>query len=190
MTNHDLIKNLVIKPNKLKRVGNKNAVIYTRVSTKEQADNNMSLDTQKRYCEEFAEKHGFNVLKYFGGTHESGKTDERKYLQQMLDFVNKSSEKITYIIVYSLDRFSRSGGNAIYISEGLRNKGVYIKSCTQQIDSATSSGVFQQNIHHVFSQYDNEQRKEKCVTGMREKLRQGYWIGKAPLGYKHTGHRK
>lgn len=54
-----------------KQLHNKNgkAVIYTRVSTKEQAENNKSLVTQKKYCEKFAEKKGIEVIEYFGGTY-------------------------------------------------------------------------------------------------------------------------
>jgi len=55
----------------------KNAVIYARVSTKEQADTNQSLETQKKYCLQYAIKHDLNVLGSFGGTYESAKTDER-----------------------------------------------------------------------------------------------------------------
>src|SRR4029453_383267 len=88
-----------------------NCVIYTRVSTKEQADNNMSLETQKKACEQYAAKQGYRTLGYFGGTYESAKTDERKQFNAMLSFVKKSKEKIAHIIVYSVDRFSRSGEN-------------------------------------------------------------------------------
>src|ERR1043166_8670646 len=101
-----------------------NCVIYTRVSTKEQADNNMSLNTQKKACELYAAKQGYQVMGYFGGTYESAKTDERKEFNNMLAFVQKSSRKIAHIIVYSVDRFSRSGANAIYIAEQLKREGI------------------------------------------------------------------
>ena len=45
------------------------AVIYTRVSTKEQADTNTSLETQKKYCENYAKSLGLDVIGYFGGTY-------------------------------------------------------------------------------------------------------------------------
>src|SRR5688572_22383258 len=96
------------------RAGN-NAVIYTRVSTREQAENNHSLETQKKACEKFAEKSGYNIISYFGGTYESAKSDERQEFKRMLDYVKRSKQLISYIIVYSVDRFSRSGANAIYI---------------------------------------------------------------------------
>jgi DNA invertase Pin-like site-specific DNA recombinase len=55
-----------------------NAVIYTRVSSREQSLTNQSLATQKKYCMEYAQKHGYNILGFFGGTYESAQTDERK----------------------------------------------------------------------------------------------------------------
>lgn len=92
-----------------------NCVIYTRVSTKEQADNNFSLETQKKACEQYAQKNGYKVVGYFGGTYESAKTDERREFNNMLSFVKRSCDKVSCIIVYSVDRFSRSGANAIYL---------------------------------------------------------------------------
>ncbi|MEO5601774.1 MAG: recombinase family protein [Cyclobacteriaceae bacterium] len=58
---------------------------------------------------------------------------------------------------------------------------------TQPIDVSTHSGVLQQNIQFIFSKYDNDLRREKCITGMKEKLLRGEWIGVAPLGYCY-GH--
>jgi len=60
----------------------------------------------------------------------------------------------------------------------------------QPSDTKTSSGKFQQNIQLLFRQYDNEVRKEKCVIGMKEKLKVGFWAGKAPLGYSPVGFKK
>lgn len=160
-----------------------NCVIYTRVSTKEQADNNMSLDTQRKYCETFALKNGYPIMGYYGGTYESAKTDERNQFNKMLTTVKKSNQKISYIIVYSVDRFSRSGANAIYIAEQLKKQGISIVSVTQPTDSTTASGSLQQNIQFIFSEYDNQLRREKCMTGTKESLLRGEWCTKPPLGF-------
>ena len=167
-----------------------NAVIYTRVSTKEQAETNLSLETQKKYCEQHALKQGYNVIEYFGGTYESAKTDERKEFKRMLTFLKRSKVKISYIVVYSVDRFSRSGANAIYISSELKKEGISIFSVTQPSDTSTSSGSLQQNIQFIFSQYDNDLRREKCMAGMKEKLMQGYWLTVAPIGYDRITRNK
>ncbi|SFE68043.1 Site-specific DNA recombinase [Chitinophaga sp. CF118] len=185
MDTQQQLKNMFKGAGSVKVMKDKNAVIYTRVSTKEQADNNNSLETQRKYCVEFAQKYGYKIVSYFGGTYESAKTDERKEFTKMLDFIKKSKESINYIIVYSVDRFSRSGVNAAYIAKELREIDVHILSCTQQVDTTTSGGQLQQNIQFIFSEYDNMIRREKCVSGMKELLKEGYRSGRAPLGYKH-----
>lgn len=122
--------------------------------------------------------------------YESAKSDGRKEFNRMLEFVEESKNNVKSIIVLNSDRFSRTGGGAIALVDNLRNKGIDLICCTQPTDTKTSSGKFQQNIQLLFSQYDNEVRKEKVVIGMKEKLRAGFFMGKAPLGYSHTGFKK
>ena len=182
MKNLEIFKSFAKESNAQKINADGKAVIYTRVSTKEQAENNASLETQKKYCLEFAKRKNIEVIEYFGGTYESAKSDERKHFQKMLSFVKRKKD-ISYIIVYSYDRFSRTGANGAYISEQLKKIGIATMSATQEVDSMTAAGSFQQNLYYLFSQFDNELRKDKSVTGMREKLRKGYWIGTIPFGY-------
>ncbi len=165
---------------------NRNAVIYTRVSTKEQAVTNQSLETQKKYCLEYALKNDLNVLGFFGGTYESAKTDERNEFGRMIRFVKNQKEGASNILVYSLDRFSRTGDNAIFISSELKKQGISIISVTQPIDVSTHAGILQQNIQFIFSKYDNDLRKEKCLAGIREKLLKGEWASALPLGYSYN----
>jgi site-specific DNA recombinase len=120
-----------------------NCVIYTRVSTKDQADNNMSLTTQLKLCQKYCEKNNYEIIESFGGTYESAKNDERKEFNRMLTFIKKSKVKISQIVVYSIDRYSRSGANAIYIKEQLKKSGVTIQSVSQPTDTSTSSGRLQ-----------------------------------------------
>jgi site-specific DNA recombinase len=164
-------------------LGIQNCVIYTRVSSKEQMDTNQSLEWQKKYCFEYAVKHKLDIKGYFGGTYESAKSDERKEFTRMLKFVKSSKEKISYILVYSLDRFSRTGDSAIYISGELKKTGVNIMAVTTPIDTNSHAGALQQNIQFIFSKYDNDLRRQKTIDGMREKLLRGEWIGNAPTGY-------
>lgn len=183
-TDNDLtIFNTFGKGNLKSTLTGNNCVIYTRVSTKEQADNNMSLTTQKKACELYASKHGYHIAGSFGGTYESAKNDERKEFNKMLLFVKKSKEQVSYIIVYSVDRFSRSGSNAIFITDQLKKSGVQVISVTQPTDASAPSGSLQQNIQYIFSEYDNQLRREKSMTGTKEALLRGEWCARAPLGY-------
>ena len=161
------------------------AVIYTRVSSKDQFDKNASLQTQLKYCLDYAERKDLKVVERFGGTYESAKSDERKEFQRMLSYVKRKKD-ISYIIVFSYDRFSRTGANGAYISEQLKKQGIAIISATQEIDTSTSAGVFQENLYHIFSHFDNQLRRDKSITGMQEKLRKGYWTGAYPFGYTNA----
>ena len=183
MYNLDVFKSFAPKVKNSRKKGN-NAVIYTRVSHSSQEDNT-SLSSQKRFCENFAKRRGLNVAGYFGGTYESAKTDDRKEFNRMLSFVKKSKD-ITYIIVYSYERFSRSGINGAQIADDLLKKyGVVTLAVTQELDPTTPSGSFQQNILFLFGQMDNELRRDKTVTGMRELLRKGYYLHSLPRGYQN-----
>ena len=167
----------------------KNCVIYTRVSSKEQADNNTSLASQKRYCEEYCQKHGYAIKSYFGGTYESAKGDERKEFKKMLEYVRKN-KNIDTILVYSYDRFSRSGTNAAYLSQELQKTGVKVNAVSQQIDTTSPSGRLHRDMLYLFSQFDNELRKDKVVNGMVENLRQGYWVAAPPFGYTNLNRKE
>lgn len=172
----------------------KQAVVYTRVSSKEQADKNLSLDFQMRTIVEYAKKSSMGVLSFFGGTYESAKTDGRKEFQRMLEFIKKNKGRVSHILVYTLDRFSRTGGGAIKLAQDLRDKyGVTVFAVTQPTDTTNVSGVFQQNIQFLFSEFDNQLRKQRAVAGMKEKFEKGIWCLKPPLGYdvvKVNGERK
>lgn len=88
----------------------------------------------------------------------------------MLKYVKRRSNK-GYIIIYSYDRFSRTGANGAYISDQLKKQGIVTISATQEVDTSTSAGSFQQNLYYMFSQFDNELRRNKSVSGMQDKLR-------------------
>ena len=167
---------------KLQIGSGKKAVVYTRVSTKEQAENNASLVTQRKHCDRFAEKKCLDIVEYFGGTYESAKSDERKEFNKMLKYVK--ARNISYIIVYSYDRFTRTGISGANIADELLKKHQIITlSVTQDLDPTTSSGSMMQKMHFLFSQWDNEERRKKSVVGMQEKLRKGEWMGVVPRGY-------
>ena len=94
------------KGDKVVSIADSDCVIYTRVSTKEQAEGNLSLETQKKACDLHAAKHAYNIAAYFGGTYESAASDERKEFKRLIEFCKRHKKGNLKIIVYSLDRFS------------------------------------------------------------------------------------
>ena len=171
------------KVTKFSELENKVAALWTRVSTERQEENNCSLETQERICREYAVNHGITIKKQYGGTHESAKTEGQLY-RQMIAEVAKDRD-INVILVYSFDRFSRAGNEAIMTKAYLKTKGVYVISATQQTDPDSAAGTFMEDILFLFNQFENSLRRDKAVTGMTACLKRGEWYGKAPLGYDH-----
>ena len=165
----------------IQKISGTNCVIYTRVSSKEQSEN-LSLSTQLKACNHYAERANYNVVAKFGGTYESAETDERKEFSAMITYVRKSKEKISYILVYSLERFSRND-NSIWLSGELRKLGIEIVSVTQPIDTSNASGQMQQKMLFLFGEFDNQLRKQKCMAGIKDMLLGGDWPTMPPLGY-------
>jgi site-specific DNA recombinase len=159
-------------------------VAYSRVSSKEQHDSNLSLETQNSAMEEYAKRTNKTIVARFGGTYESAKTDGRKEFQRMLDYIAKNKGKVSQILVYLTDRFSRTGGAAIKLAEDLRQRyGVTIYAIAQPTDTREESGVFSQNLQFLFSHYDNNLRRKRTIDGMRAKFEKGEWVTQVPQGY-------
>ena len=168
---------------KFSELENKVAALWTRVSTERQEENNCSLETQERICREYAANHGITIKKHYGGTHESAKTEGQLYRKMIAEVA--ADRDINIILVYSFDRFSRAGYEAIMTKAYLKSKGVYVISATQPTDPDSCAGESMENILFLFNQFENSLRRDKAVTGMTECLLRGEWYGKPPLGYDH-----
>jgi site-specific DNA recombinase len=160
---------------------NDDCVIYTRVSGAKQMDG-LSLETQLKGNQEYAKRHNLVIREYFGGTYESAQTDERKEFQRMIKYIKTSKHKISKILVYSLERFSRNE-NSIWLSGQLRKLGTEIVSVTQPIDTTNPAGIMQQKMLFLFGEFDNQLRRQKSMAGVKERLLKGEWCTKPPLGY-------
>ena len=158
------------------------AVVYTRVSSQEQAENNGSLEVQLKYCNNYAKTNSIQIKEYFGGSYESAKSDGRKEFLRMIEYVKKH-KNISYIIVFNYDRFSRTGAAASHISEELSRQGVTVKSVTQDIDTSTAIGRLQENFFHLLNNFDNRLKSDRTIINTKEVMLKGYWPYQTPLGY-------
>jgi len=107
----------------------------------------------------------------------------------MIEFVRKNNS-IDTILSYSYDRFSRSGSNAAFHSQELQKIGIKVIAISQEIDTNNPSGKLHCDMLYLFSQFDNELRKDKVVKGMIENLRQGYGVVSLPFGYVNLNRKE
>src|ERR1700687_2354203 len=85
-------------------------VIYTRVSTDEQAKSGTSLTAQKAACVEYCERQGYKVSKIFVEEGESAKTTNRTQFKALLAYC-RTEKDINAVIVHKLDRFARNASD-------------------------------------------------------------------------------
>lgn len=157
------------------------AVLYIRVSTKEQTDN-MSLPTQLKACEDYCARHGYAVVATFREEGESAKTADRTELQRMLSYCRTQKGRVGYVVVYSLSRFAREKYDHFALRAHLMSLGITLRSATEPIDD-TSTGKLMEGILAAVAQHDNDVRSERVRAGMKAALEMGRWTFLAPLGY-------
>ncbi len=160
----------------------KNAVIYCRVSTKEQVEEGNSLVTQERLCREYAVKHQYHVAHIFIEQGESAKTADRTELRKLLSFCAVKKNNIQAIIIYKIDRLSRNIDDYSQIRINLKRYGVEIKSTSEFFENSPA-GRFMENILANVAQFDNDVRTERCVGGMKQAMQEGRYVWSAPVGY-------
>jgi len=157
------------------------AVIYVRVSTKEQTEN-LSLPTQVRACEEYCRRQAYEILERFREEGESAKTTDRTELQKLLKYCRAHKGKVHFVVVYNLTRFAREKYDHFALRAHLKSLGISLRSATEPIDD-TSTGKLMEGVLAAFAQFDNDVRSDRTRAGMRAALELGRWTFPAPLGY-------
>ena len=161
--------------------------IYTRKSTDEGLDQDFnSLDAQREAAEAFiqSQKHqGWTLVrtKYDDGGY-SGATLDRPALKNLLGDVEAG--RIDCIVVYKVDRLSRSLLDFARLIDRFDQKSVSFVSVTQQFNTTSSLGRLTLNILLSFAQFEREIISERTRDKMSAARRKGKWVGGAPvLGY-------
>ena len=164
-----------------------NCAIYTRKSTEEGLDQTFnSLDAQREACEAFAKsqaQEGWQVLpEHYDDGGFSGGTMERPALTRLLAEIE--SGQIDVVIVYKVDRLSRSLADFVRVIELFDETDVSFVSVTQQFNTSTSMGRLTLNVLLSFAQFEREVTSERIRDKIAASKKKGMWMGGlVPLGY-------
>ena len=167
--------------------GKLRCAVYTRKSTEEgleQAFN--SLDAQREACVAYIEsqRHEGWILipEYYDDGGYSGGSMDRPALKQLITDV--AAGKVDTIVVYKVDRLTRSLADFAKIVEVLDNAGVSFVSVTQAFNSTTSMGRLTLNVLLSFAQFEREVTGERIRDKVAASKAKGMWMGgPVPLGY-------
>jgi site-specific DNA recombinase len=160
------------------------ALIYLRVSTREQLEN-LSMQVQESRCNEWCSNNGYEVAGVFHDDGVSARTVQRPAFQQMLSFIRSKKGAIGYVVVHDLSRFARNMDNQIEVMAELQSFNVLVRSVMEEVDE-TAAGKMVSNMHGLINQFFSDRNAERTKVGMEKSARIGRFPFKAPLGYMNV----
>lgn len=167
------------------------AIIYARVSSKEQEDTGYSLDSQEKLLKEYSAKNNFLVSKVFRVSESASGRQIRKTFNEMLQHAEK--HRIPIILCEKIDRLTRNLKDAASISDWIN------ENTERQVHFVKESFVVNKNTRAhenlvwdmkvAIARFYTNNLSEEVRKGQKEKLSQGWLPTKPPLGYKTIGEK-
>lgn len=159
------------------------AVIYIRVSTKEQAEEGYSLQAQREACMKYVGDHGWSFVNEYCDSGESARTANRPMFQKML--AEMIDQDVGIVLVHKLDRLARNIEDYAAVRARFRAAGVQLVSVSENLE-ATASGKLVEGIMASLSEFYSNNLSVEVKKGLDAKVKSGGYPHKAPFGYKNV----
>ena len=161
-------------------------VIYLRVSTKEQAEKDLteegfSIAAQREACVRRVRDEGWELVDEYVDKGESARSADRPRLRAMLARIAEDGD-VEAVVVHKVDRLARNMEDHIAIRALLRRRGVALVSVTENLDES-ASGRLVEGIHALMAEFYSANLAAEVRKGMGQKAKLGGYPHKAPLGY-------
>jgi site-specific DNA recombinase len=162
------------------------AALYIRVSTDAQFEEGYSADAQREMLEAYCVAKQIQSSECYVDGGFSGSNIERPEMQRLIE--DAKAGRIQVVIVYKLDRLSRSQKDTLYLIEDVfLPHNVDFVSLNENLDTGTPYGRAMIGILSAFAQLERETIRERTRMGMRERVKSGLWMGggRIPFGYDY-----
>lgn len=160
----------------------KTAIGYIRVSTEKQANEGVSLESQRARIEQWCLANGYELGQVYVDAGISGKRmDTRKELQAALATLKKGQA----LVAYSLSRLARSTKDALTIGETVSKKKADLVSLSEQIDTTTAAGKMMFQMLAVLAEFERNLVAERTTNALQHKKRTGQkYCNQVPYGFQ------
>src|SRR5712691_2417622 len=161
---------------------------YTRISTDEEHQP-YSLEAQATRLDSYAASQGDWELVCRFSDQTSGAKLERPGLQQAM--LEAKAKRFDLLLVYRVDRLSRSVRGLAHVLERLDQAEVLFRSATEPFDTSSSAGRMMVQMLGVFAEFERATIVERVIAGMERKAGRGEWTGGGlPFGYRLDAERR
>ena len=167
-------------------LGSRKIVGYARVSHSRQLDG-VSLEAQQARIQAYATARGWELSDVLVERGRTGRNMRRPMLEKLL--VDVKAGRVSHVIVFKLDRISRSTADLLSLLELFRSKGVSFVSVSEVIDTSSSMGEFVYTLLAAVARLESMQISERTVMALRHKRSQGLKYGKVPWGWTAKGEK-
>ncbi len=161
----------------------KNVVLYTRVSTDEQAEKGFSLRHQKEHLENYCQQKGYRIMNYFQEDYSAKNFSARPAFQKLLRYFKSNKRNIDTLLFTRWDRFSRNIEAAYRMIRQFKEMGIEVNSIEQPLDLSQPDSKVLLAVYLALPEIENDKNSMRTIDGLRRAMKEGCFTGVAPKGY-------
>ena len=160
------------------------AILYARVSTDEQAKRGYSLRDQEERLRRYCEREDIEVLDVYREDHSAKTFSERPVWRELMGEVKAAPETVGAVLFTKWSRFSRDATGALRVLRQLDGLGVEAQAVEQPIDRSIPEQLPMLGVYIMMPEADNQRRSINTVQGQRRAMREGRYVYIPPVGYE------
>ena len=165
---------------------NTNAIIYTRVSTDEQAIKGYSIESQKAAAEAYCKVKNYKLLSVYSEDYSAKNFDDRPEWKKLMLYIKANKGLVNRLVFLKWDRFSRNSYEAQGMIKTLQKLNVAVDCIEQPLDLSNPESLLLLNIYTAVPEIENAKISSRTISGMRQASLNGCWVGKVPFGYERS----
>ena len=161
------------------------AVIYCRVSSVKQARDGHGLSSQETRCREFATHKQYEVVQVFHDEAVTGSLLDRPKIKELLAFLNQQKRHQRHVVIIDdISRLARDIETHIKLRAAIHSAGGKLESPSIEFGEDSDSRLVEHLLASVAA-HQREKNTEQVMNRMRARMMNGYWVFKAPIGYRY-----
>tara|TARA_B100001750_G_scaffold145115_1_gene115893 strand:+ start:2963 stop:4495 length:1533 start_codon:yes stop_codon:yes gene_type:complete len=166
------------------------AVLFARVSTKDQEEQGHSLPAQTEKLRAYASKNGMTIIKEFVFQETGGSKKQRKKFNEMIDYLKRHDDgNVPILLTTNVDRITRNFKDAVEIDELRIHKGLHVHFIQDGFTispQSTGNDMFMWEAKVFMGKQYLNRIREDAVRSREYKIKNGEWTHRAPVGYLHS----
>lgn len=163
----------------------KQFVALARVSSREQEREGFSLEVQEEALRRYAAQAGGEITKFFRIAETASKADERKTFRELVAYAKKNAGLLDALLFYKVDRAARNLFDYVELERLESEYALPFISVSQPTENTPAGRMMRRTLANMASFY-TEQQSVDVREGLARRVREGWFIGLAPYGYRNV----